>query len=75
MDIETKGLGAGSYPDAPDYPEMRTVEIECSFTSYVEVPEEYTESYNDMENYIKEMYDKYDMIEEADTINIEWIHK
>lgn len=75
MDIETRGLGAGSYPEAPEPKEMRTVKIECSFTSYVEVPEEYTESYNDMEAYIKENYSHRDMIEEADTINIEWIQK
>ena len=64
-------------PLEPNYdePEMRTVEIECSFTSYVEVPEEYADNYIAMQNYIKEMYNMYDMIEEADTINIEWIHR
>lgn len=73
--IETRGLGAGSYPDAPDYPEMRTVKIECSFTSYVEVPEDLVNDYQKMENYIKENYGNFELTEEADTINIEWIQK
>lgn len=75
MDIETRGLGAGSYPEAPEPTEMRTVEIECSFTSYVEVPEDLVNDYQEMERYIKRNYSAFELTEEADTVNIEWIHK
>lgn len=70
MEFDTVGLGAGSYPDAPDYPEMKTVTVECSFKTYMQVPV-------DCENpadYIKEMYNKREYLDECDTINIEWVY-
>ena len=65
--METIGLGAGSYPDAPQEKEVKTVKVECSFITYVSIPEDC----EDKEQYIKENCDKYDLLEEADTINVE----
>ena len=64
-------------PLEPNYEEQKmvTVEIECSFKSYVEVPEEITNDYQEMEKYIKRNYSAFELTEEADTVNIEWIQK
>ena len=70
MNIETIGLGAGSYPDAPVEKEFKTVRLECSFTTYVSVPED-LEDNDDIISYVNEMYSDYDLIEEADKIRIE----
>lgn len=68
--METRGLGAGSYPDAPVEKEFKTVRLECYFTTYVSVPED-LEDNDDVISYINEYYDENDLIEEADKINIE----
>lgn len=65
--METKGLGAGSYPDAPEEIEMKTVEVQCSFKTYIQVPV----NCEDQVQYILDNYDKYDLLEEVDYINLE----
>ena len=68
--METKGLGAGSYPDAPKDIEMKTVKLQCRFITYVSVPED-IEDYEEILNYIHETHTDYDILKEADVIEIE----
>jgi hypothetical protein len=65
--IDTKGLGAGSYPDAPEF-EEKTVTLHCSFTTYISVPKDW--DYEKVEDYVKTL-GTYDLTEEADSIEVE----
>ena len=67
MEFDTIGLGAGSYPEPPEEEKMKTVEVECSFTTWMLVPE----NCEDKERYIKENYSVFELIEEVDEVNIE----
>jgi hypothetical protein len=65
--IDTKGLGAGSYPDAPEY-EEKTIKLRCSFTTYITVPDEW--DYDKIEEYANTL-GIYDLIDEVDSIEVE----
>ena len=65
--METKGLGAGSYPERPEQ-EMRTVKIICSFESYVSIPADLDE--DEIQNYLQEYTDE-ELSEEADRFIVE----
>ena len=71
--METKGLGAGSYPDAPEQ-DMRKVRLICTFITYMEVPREY-ENYSEMREYIENIDDDSHLMENAEKIMIEDIEK
>lgn len=70
MEFDTVELGAGSYPEQSLEKEFKTVRLECYFTTYVSIPED-LEDNDDIINYINEMYNNYDLIEEADKISID----
>lgn len=65
--LETKGLGAGSYPE-PKEIEERTIKIKCSFDGYVSVPKGW--DYDKVEEYIKDLSID-ELTTETDTIQIE----
>lgn len=67
MNIETMGLGAGSYPEAPEV-EEKTVKLQCSFITYIRVPEEW--DYEKIKDYADDL-DTFDLLEEADSIEVE----
>lgn len=76
MDIDTRGLGAGSYPDAPEETEYRTVKVKCCFNTTVKVPAD-LENYSDILNYLQNDLDDYDfrLRENAEEILIDDIEK
>lgn len=76
MDIDTRGLGAGSYPDAPEEPKYRIVKVKCCFNTTVEVPAD-LENYSDILNYLQNDLDDYDfrLRENAEEILIDDIEK
>lgn len=65
--METKGLGAGSYPEAPET-EYRTIKLTISLESYVSVPENLDDE--ELEQYIKGL-SQFELLEETDKIQIE----
>lgn len=73
MDIETRGLGAGSYPEPKDL-ETRTVKLTCVFKTEVEVPAS-LDLYVEIKEYIEEFMTTLDLIENAGDILIDDIEK
>lgn len=73
MDIETRGLGAGSYPEPKDI-ETRTVEVTCVFKTEVEVPEKF-DTYFEIKEYIENVMTKKQLLENAEEILIDDIEK
>lgn len=73
MNIETRGLGAGSYPE-PKEIETRTVEVTCTFKTEIEVPEKF-DTYFEIKEYIEEFLTTADLLENADEILIDDIEK
>lgn len=72
--METKEYYGGTYPSAPEFDEeMKTVEIECSFKSYVRIPENLKDE-DLIKEYIEDNYNSSDLLEECDKINIENIN-
>lgn len=70
MNFDTKEYYGGLYPDSNIKDEMKTVEVICTFKTYVSVPKEY-DDYSKVISYIKDMYSDYELLEESDTIDIE----
>lgn len=70
--METKEYYGGTYPSAPDEIEMKTVEVECSFKTYISVPKDL--DYDKIKSYIENCYTNSDLLEECDKINIEDIN-
>lgn len=70
MEFDTVELGAGSYPDAPEYPDTKTMTVECHFKGYVSVPVDC----EDPEQWVKENCDQRDLLSECDKIEIDWVH-
>lgn len=66
MEMETRGLGAGSYPE-PKEQITRTLEVKCYFTTYVTV---YGDNKEDYERQLKELTSN-DLLEECDKIQID----
>lgn len=66
--METKGLGAGSYPEAPEPTEYVTVKLMISLESYVSVPENLDDE--ELEEYIKGL-NEFELLEDTDKIKIE----
>jgi len=66
--METKGLGAGSYPEAPEPTEYVTVKLMISLESYVSVPENLDDE--ELENYINNI-SEFELLEDTDKIKIE----
>lgn len=66
--METKGLGAGSYPEAPEPTEYVTVKLMISLESYVSVPENLDDE--ELENYINNI-NQFELLEDTDKIKIE----
>lgn len=66
--METKGLGAGSYPEAPEPTEYVTVKLMISLESYVSVPENLDDE--ELENYINNI-SQFELLEDTDKIKIE----
>lgn len=66
--METKGLGAGSYPEAPEPTEYRTIKLMISLESYVSVPENLDDE--ELENYINNI-SQFELLEDTDKIKIE----
>ena len=50
--MDTKGLGAGSYPEPPEV-EERTIKVKCLFDAYVSVNSDW--DYEKVEEYIKSL--------------------
>ena len=50
--MDTKGLGAGSYPEAPEV-ETRTIIVKCLFDAYVSINSDW--DYEKAEEYIKNL--------------------
>ena len=73
MDIETRGLGAGSYPE-PKEIETRTVELTCTFKTEVEVPAD-LDMYCEIKEYIENVMTKKQILENAGDILIDDIEK
>ena len=69
----TKGLGAGSYPE-PIEKNYRMVKVECSFTAYVEVEvneyDDLDELNQDIEEQVKRMSID-ELLEEVDKVEIQ----
>lgn len=65
--METKGLGAGSYPEAPEK-DYRTVKLTISLESYVSVPENLDDE--ELEYYINNL-SQFELLEDTDKIQIE----
>lgn len=66
--METKGLGAGSYPEAPEPTEYVTVKLMISLESYISVPENLDDE--ELENYINNI-SQFELLEDTDKIKIE----
>lgn len=73
MYIETRGLGAGSYPEPKDL-KTKYVKVTCTFKTEVEVPEE-LDTYFEIKEYIEEFMTTIDLLENADDILIDDIEK
>lgn len=73
MDIETKGLGAGSYPE-PKEKKTRIVEVTCTFKTEVEVPAD-LDMYCEIKEYIEQTMTKKDLLENVEEILIDDIEK
>lgn len=72
--METKEYYGGTYPDSPEFDsEMKTVEIECVFKSYVQVPAD-LKDYDLIKEYIEDNCSDLDLLAECDKINIENIN-
>ncbi len=50
--LETKGLGAGSYPEQPEV-EERTIKVKVCFDGYISVPSNW--DYEKVEEYINSL--------------------
>lgn len=68
MNFETIELGAGSYPDAPEEIEYRTVKLMISLESYVSVPGDLDDE--ELEEYINGI-SEFELLEDTDKIQIE----
>ena len=66
--METREIGGGSYLE-PNEVEMKTVEVKCLFTTYLSVPSDL--DFEQTKEYIKNMYDNYDLLEESDEVIID----
>lgn len=73
MEIETRGLGAGSYPE-PKEVGTRTVRLVISFKTEVEVPEN-LENYCDIKEYIEDTMKIKDLLENYEEYLIDDIEK
>ena len=73
MNIETRGLGAGSYPE-PKEIETRTIELTCTFKTEVEVPAD-LDMYCEIKEYIENVMTKKELLENAEEILIDDIRK
>lgn len=71
--METKEIGAGSYPE-PKEQETRIVKLQVSFKTEVEVPAK-LENYSDIKDYIEEMYNDLDLLEYCEKFLIDDIEK
>ena len=69
--IETKGLGAGSYPE-PNEIEEKTIKVVCLFESYINVPKKW--DYEDIKRYVNDLSVR-ELTSEIDNINIEDIEE
>lgn len=67
MNFDTKGLGAGSYPEPPEY-EEKTVKLICTFETFISVPKEW--DYDQIKDYANTL-GTYELMEEADSIEVE----
>lgn len=73
MEIETREIGAGSYPE-PKYEDTRTVEVTCTFKTEVEVPAD-LDMYCEIKEYIENVMTKKQLLENAGDILIDDIEK
>lgn len=71
--METKEIGAGTYPE-PKYEDTRTVKLVISFKTEVEVPES-LENYCDIKKYIEDFMDIKDLLENYEEYLIDDIEK
>lgn len=71
--METRGLGAGSYPE-PKEIKTRTVEVICTFKTEVEVPAD-LDMYCEIKEYIENVMTKKQLLENAEEILIDDIEK
>lgn len=66
--IETVGLGAGSYPDAPEPKEEKTVVLKCICDAYIRVPIDW--EYDKIKEYAESLsFD--DLLSETDMIKVD----
>lgn len=66
--METMEYYGGTYPEAPESTEYKTIKLTISLESYVSVPENLDDE--ELEEYIKGL-SQFELLEETDKIQIE----
>ena len=66
--LETKGLGAGSYPEPPEI-EEKTIKVKCSFETFIRVPIDW--NYDKVEEYVRFEATPNELLYEVDQIDVD----